>query len=38
MTVTDREIVIRHVPDAGPVTAVKNVLLQSSLTQLQDNG
>jgi hypothetical protein len=34
----EREIVIAHDPNAGPVTAVKNVLLQSSLGQLQQNG
>jgi hypothetical protein len=33
-----REIVISHALGAGPVTAVRNVLIQASLTQLQDNG
>jgi len=37
MPATEMEIIIPHVPDAGPVTAVKNVLIQSSLAQLQDN-
>jgi hypothetical protein len=38
MSATEREIIIPHTPESGPVTAVKNVLLQSSLTQLQDHG
>jgi hypothetical protein len=33
-----REIVIPHDPDAGPVTAVKNLLLQFSLAQLKAHG
>jgi hypothetical protein len=38
MSALEREIIIPHTPESGPVTAVKNVLLQTSLTQLQDNG
>ncbi|MEY4579576.1 MAG: hypothetical protein RL701_4279, partial [Pseudomonadota bacterium] len=33
-TLPEREIVVPHVVGAGPVTAVKNVLIQFSLAQL----
>jgi hypothetical protein len=33
-----REIIIPHDPSAGPVTAVRNVVVQSSLTHLKANG
>ena len=33
-----REILSPHDPDARPVTAVRNVILQASLTQLRDRG
>jgi hypothetical protein len=33
-----REIFIPHDPAAGPVTALKNLIIQSSLTQLKANG
>lgn len=33
-----REIVIPYVPASGPVTAVRNIVIQSSLAQLRDAG
>jgi hypothetical protein len=33
-----REIIMPHDPNAGPVTAVRNVVIQSSLKNLQVNG
>jgi hypothetical protein len=33
-----REIVIPHGPASGPVTAVRNIVIQSSLAQLRDAG
>lgn len=35
---SSREIVVPHTPGAGPVTAVRNVLIQSSLATLRANG
>ena len=34
---SSREIIVPHSPDAGPVTAVRNVLIQSSLATLRAN-
>lgn len=33
-----REILVPYDPSAGPVTAVRNVIIQASLTQLRSNG
>jgi len=33
-----REIIVPHDPAAGPVTAVRNVILQASLAQLRERG
>src|SRR5687768_1242405 len=33
-----REVVIPHLADAGPLTAVRNVLIQSSLAELKAHG
>lgn len=33
-----REIIVAHDPDAGPLTAVKNVVIQSSIAQLRTHG
>lgn len=38
MLSTSREIIVPHDPDAGPVSAVRNFVLQASLAKLREHG